>query len=75
MHHWGHFHPFCFLFLILFIGFIIANIRMWRGRRGYCFDRNYPDSLTILDKRLASGEINVEEYQKLKEVLLQNKKK
>lgn len=72
MHHWGHFYPFCFLFIILMIGLIIANIRMWRGRRGYCSDRQYPDACSILDKRLASGEISVEEYEKLKEILIKN---
>lgn len=71
MHHWGYFHPFGFLFFILFIGLIIANIKMWRGRRGNCSQALYPDSLSILDKRLASGEIEVEEYQKLREILKQ----
>ncbi|MGV3465452.1 MAG: SHOCT domain-containing protein [Heyndrickxia sp.] len=74
MHHWGYFHPICFLFIILIIGLIIANIRMWRGKRGYCSDRLIPDSFSILDKRLASGEISVEEYEKLKEILMENKK-
>jgi uncharacterized membrane protein len=74
MYHWGFFNPFGFLFFLLIIGLVIANIRMWRGRAGVCFRGLHYDSQFILDKRLASGEIDIEEYQKLKEVLIEKKK-
>jgi uncharacterized membrane protein len=69
MHHWGYFHPFGFIFFLLLIGLIIANFKMWRGKRGYCYQGGQHDPQLILDKRLASGDIDIEEYKKLKEVL------
>ncbi|MBS4173037.1 hypothetical protein [Bacillus sp. FJAT-49736] len=69
MHYWGVVHPFCFLFILILI-LLFVNFRIRKGRR-YFSNENYPDSFSILDKRLASGEIDVEEYQKLKEILKQ----
>jgi uncharacterized membrane protein len=45
---------------------------MWIGRRGCHYRTLNHEPMLILDKRLASGEIDVEEYHKLKEIL--NKK-
>ncbi|MBS4213963.1 MULTISPECIES: SHOCT domain-containing protein [Neobacillus] len=68
--HWGYFHPFGFIFFLLLLGLIFANFRLWRGKRGFCYqDRHHHDPLLILDKRLASGEITIEEYTKLKDFL------
>ena len=65
---WTHFHPFFFLFFILIVGFFIANMILWRRRRGACFHNPY-DAVTILENRLARGEISKEEYQEVKETL------
>ncbi|MDQ0200352.1 SHOCT domain-containing protein [Neobacillus ginsengisoli] len=67
---WAHHgYPwFGFLFFILVIGFIIFRVvtfRKYGGRRCGSFD----EAEAILRKRLAGGEINEEEYQKLKEAL------
>ncbi|WEG14561.1 hypothetical protein PU629_09460 [Pullulanibacillus sp. KACC 23026] len=71
MHHCWPIFP--FLFFLIIAGFILSNRIMWRrsGRRNY---RGYrPDdrsqALMILAKRLATGEIDVNEYKTLKDVL------
>ncbi|MCM2535653.1 hypothetical protein NDK43_29420 [Neobacillus pocheonensis] len=67
---WAHHgHPWVgFLFLILVIGFIIFRVVAFRKYRGgRCGSADEADS--ILRKRLASGEINEEEYRRLIDVL------
>lgn len=66
--YWEHFHPFGFLFFLLMVGLFITNIIMWRRRSSWCYRHPY-DALTILENRLARGEMNTEEYTKLKETL------
>lgn len=68
MHHWGYFHPFAFIFPLLFIAFFAANFIMWSRRGRFCFHGN-ADAQVILAKRLASGEIGVEEFEKINEIL------
>jgi uncharacterized membrane protein len=66
MHH--YFFPFGFIFFLLLISLIIANIRMWRhGNRSYCHGSHHAQS--IAKRRLANGEINEEEYHKLMDIL------
>lgn len=67
---WGYHGVCCFLFfLFLFaIGFLI--IRTFRARNfasGRCNESD--EAIAILRKRLASGEIDDAEYQRLKDVL------
>jgi uncharacterized membrane protein len=67
--YWGHFHPFGFILFLLIAGFLITNfIILKRNRRGICTHTPY-DALTILENRLAKGEIGIEEYQELKNTL------
>jgi len=68
MHHWGFFPPFFFIFPLIFMGLLIANLIMWRRRGRMCF-RGNGDAQLILAKRLASGEIGIEEYEKINEIL------
>jgi uncharacterized membrane protein len=63
--YWGHFHPFGFVFFLLLIGLFVANIVMWRRRRFDCRP-NRDRSQSILRERLASGEIDHEEFKRLK---------
>jgi uncharacterized membrane protein len=69
---WDHhgFHPFFgILFFILIIGiFFSLRFLMWRRFHGSCF-HNGEDALSLLKKRLVNGEINEEEYLRIKEVL------
>lgn len=70
MHHWECFpFPFGFLFFLLLIGLFIANLISWRRCRWGGRHRFHDDALLILDKRLASGDIDIQEYQTLKDVL------
>lgn len=64
------FFPFCFLFLLLVIGFIIFAVRSyrWRHSKGGNVDQIIKAE-NILKQRLASGEITEEQYQRLKEVI------
>ena len=74
MHHWV-FCPFGFLFLLLVIGFFVSNGILWRRRRWRANGGSYSNTPElILDKRLASGEISIDEYKKLKEVLKYGRK-
>lgn len=68
MHHWGIFPPLGFLAFCLLVGLFIANIIMWRRRGGMCH-RGTDHAIAILERRLASGEIETEEFTKLKELL------
>lgn len=74
MHHWVFF-PFCgIFFILLLVGLLVANIVSWRKRNGYRDTHshtNTPD--LILDKRLASGEISIDEYRTLKAALHERK--
>jgi uncharacterized membrane protein len=67
---WAHHgHPwFGFLFIILVIGFIIFRVVTFR-KYGGCRYGSFDEAEAILRKRLASGEINEDEYQKLKDAL------
>lgn len=74
MHHWVFF-PFCLIFFLLVFGFFVTNMVMWRRRRwGWhgVGQSNTPD--LILDKRLASGEISIDDYKKLKDFLKNERK-
>jgi len=70
--YWAHngFHPFFgFLFFILVFGFFFLRFFMWRRYRfSRCF-HGREDAFSLLQKRLVNGEINEEEYLRLKEVL------
>ncbi len=63
-----------FLFVLLFVGFILRMVFFRRfgcggwgawGPPGY----RYPDHDDVLKRRLAAGEINEDEYHKLREIL------
>lgn len=64
------------VFLLIFLGVMFSNRCIWR-RRGWGNRGNRPDdrnqALSILAKRLASGEIDITEYNTLKDVLEGNK--
>jgi len=67
---YAHQGPWCFgfLFFILIFGFFIFRAFAFRNYGGY--RRGWHDEAdAVLRKRLASGEINEEEYQKLKDTL------
>jgi uncharacterized membrane protein len=70
---YGGFFP-CFglFFFLLITGLIILNIFMWRRRKGGWYTSSY-EALEILKKRLASGEIDSEEYNRIYETLKNNK--
>lgn len=74
MHHWGYFPPFGFLLFLIIIGFFITNIIIWRRRRNWlCPNTAYQNTAQrILQKRLASGEIDIQEYKALRDVLDSN---
>jgi uncharacterized membrane protein len=66
----GHFGPWCFGFMFLFLFFVFIILRTLAFRRfGGCRRVWTDEAETILRNRLASGEINEEEYQKLKNAL------
>ncbi|WP_404456344.1 hypothetical protein LG329_09250 [Virgibacillus necropolis] len=69
--YWEHFHPFGFFFFIILVGLLISSIIMWRRRHGMCYhvNRQPHSAFSILENRLASGEINIEEYNQIKETL------
>jgi putative membrane protein len=67
---WGYHGYGCFGFLlfILVVGFFVVRVCAFRDYRGY--RRRWSDDADeILRKRLASGEISEDEYQKLKDAL------
>jgi len=68
MYHWGYFFPFGLVFFLIIIGFFITNMIFWRKRGGMCY-HNQSDALTILESRLARGEITGEEFYEIKETL------
>ncbi|WP_391119636.1 hypothetical protein [Psychrobacillus sp. L3] len=68
MMHYGHFPPFGFFFFILIIGLIITNFIMWRRGRGMCYHNRF-DAINVLENRLAKGEISIDEYNNVKEIL------
>ncbi|MBW8351568.1 SHOCT domain-containing protein [Bacillus sp. IITD106] len=65
MHHWGYFHPFAFVFLFILVGLFIM---VWRGR-GRRYNHPQNDALSILEARLAKGEISAEEFMEIKKTL------
>ena len=70
---WGYhgFHPiFGLLFLVLIVSFFFfLRFFLWRRHHfGGCFPGR-EDAFSLLQKRLVNGEINEEEYLRLKEVL------
>ncbi len=78
---WGYhgfgFNPFCGIFFMLFIAFVVFRIFAFRrcgGSRGWCNGRfdgrdGRFEAEAILKRRLVNGEINEEEYQRLKDIL------
>ncbi|MRG85099.1 SHOCT domain-containing protein [Salinibacillus xinjiangensis] len=68
MHQFGYFFPFGIFFTFLLFGLIITNIILWKRRKGLCYQDNHL-ALTTLNNRLAKGEITVDEYNDLKEIL------
>ncbi|UOQ44056.1 hypothetical protein MUN89_19670 [Halobacillus salinarum] len=70
MCHWGVFPPFIFFFFIVFTGMFVVNIVMWRRRRwGWYNGSRQRGGQAILERRLAKGEIDVDDYKRLKQVL------
>ncbi|MCL6625188.1 SHOCT domain-containing protein [Alicyclobacillus shizuokensis] len=67
---WGHHGFWCFgvLLLILIIVFCIVRVFAF-GACGHCRRRWPDDAEAILRRRLANGEIDESEYQKLKDAL------
>jgi uncharacterized membrane protein len=68
MYHWGYFFPFGLVFFLIIIGFFMTNMILWRRRGGMCY-HNQSDALSILESRLARGEITGEEFYEIKETL------
>ncbi len=74
---WGHpgfvFNPFCGIFFVLLIAFIVTRIffirRCGGWSRGYGWYDGRQDAEAILRRRLANGDITEEEYQKMKDIL------
>lgn len=71
--HWG-FHPWFFVFPFLFLVLIAVRMFTWRrfGRPccgGYGYGYGGDDAMAMLRRRLVNGEINEEEYQRLKQLL------
>lgn len=53
------------------VGLLVSRIFMFRRHARWCDERSYGrfDAEAILKRRLASGEIHEDEYQRLKAVL------
>jgi uncharacterized membrane protein len=68
MYHWGYFPPFGMVFFLFVIGLCLVNIAIWRSRSGMYY-RYSQHAQVILDKRLATGEIDLDEYEKIKGIL------
>ncbi len=73
MNGWGHMSPVMWLFMLIFLGLIafglIALVR-WGFNRGNPPLSERPDSpLDILKKRYARGEIDGEEFERIKKDL------
>jgi uncharacterized membrane protein len=69
---WGHhgFFPFSWIFIVLFAIFLFRFFGVRRyGRRWHGWHDGRVDAEAILQLRLAKGEINEEEYRRLKEIL------
>ena len=66
-----HYGPWCFgfLFFFLIIAFFMFRMLAFRRFGGFRRDWQSDDAEAILRKRLASGEISEEEYQKIMAVL------
>ena len=69
MHHVMFFPWFGFLFFLLIVGLIFANIFRWR-RFGVCHRGGSYRALDILEKRFVNGEIEEVEFRKMKDTLL-----
>ncbi len=54
-----------FMIIILFLAFVFISRLMPQDKK----NMDYTDSMSILKKRLASGEISLEEYEKLKKAI------
>ncbi|MFD2211907.1 SHOCT domain-containing protein [Virgibacillus halophilus] len=52
---------------MIIVGFFITNVILWR-KRGLCY-YNRSDALSILESRLAKGEITGEEFNEIKKTL------
>jgi len=55
----------------LIFAFIIWLVQDWRGRQHHREITADPSAREILDRRLAAGEIDVEEYERVRGVLAQ----
>lgn len=66
MHHFWFFPG--FLFFLLFFGFFISNMIMWRKRGRMCHSGSF-NALDMLEKRYVSGEIDEVEFRKIRENL------
>ncbi|HEX6972184.1 MAG TPA: hypothetical protein VF234_08195 [Limnochordia bacterium] len=70
---WGYhgFSPLCWIFVLLLIGFVIFQCLAWRrcGARWGDRERHRDDAEALLARRLAAGEIDEADYQRLKEIL------
>jgi putative membrane protein len=53
----------------LIFAFIIWLVQDWRGRQNQREATTGPSATQILDRRLASGEIDVEQYEKVRNVI------
>jgi putative membrane protein len=53
----------------LIFAFIIWLVQDWRGRQHHREMTADPSATEILDRRLAAGEIDVEEYEKVRKVI------
>ncbi|HYM54438.1 MAG TPA: hypothetical protein VES97_03690 [Solirubrobacteraceae bacterium] len=53
----------------LVFAFIIWLVQDWRGRRHDREATSGPSAAEILDRRLAAGEIDTEEYERLRKIL------
>ncbi|WP_067930258.1 SHOCT domain-containing protein [Alicyclobacillus kakegawensis] len=67
---WGHHGFWCFGALLLFLILVFFIVRAFAfGACGRCHRRWPDDAEAILRRRLANGEIDESEYQKLKDAL------
>jgi uncharacterized membrane protein len=68
----GHWFPFPWIFFAVLIGFLIFRVVMYR-RYGGPWNRGANqgrlDAESVLQRRLASGEIDEAEYERIREIL------
>ncbi|SDZ80789.1 hypothetical protein SAMN05421743_101278 [Thalassobacillus cyri] len=70
--YWGHFPPFGFFFFLLLIGMFVTTLIIWK--RSYKRDDHSVDhAVRILDRRLASGDITIDQYNEILTILKKDK--